>query len=177
MVCSVQLDPIRSLVDEIAEDTIKYYVTPNGGEKQLITDIDKVKEILCSNKRLLKTGDYLGGNLEVVKRSVEDILIDPPQILGTSKKLKRGVTIPNLHHLLMFSYYTSYHHLMQYIGRIVRYEEGKVGKVFIFRTMNTYEETWFDKMNKIYDKNLNQIDEIDLRIKGYISSSNFKSNG
>jgi len=122
----------------------------------------------------MKTGDYLGGNLEVVKRSVEDILVDPPQILGTSKKLKRGVTIPNLHHLLMFSYYTSYHHLMQYIGRIVRYEEGKVGKVFIFRTMNTYEETWFDKMNKVYDKNLNQIDEIDLRIKGYISSSNFK---
>jgi predicted helicase len=140
----------------------------------LITDTDEVKRILCSNKRLLKTGDYLGGSLEVVKRSVEDILVNPPQILGTSKKLKRGVTIPNLHHLLMFSYYTSYHHLMQYIGRIVRYEEGKVGKVFIFRTMNTYEETWFDKMNKIYDKNLNQIDEIDLRIKGYISSSNFK---
>ncbi len=177
MVCSVQLDPIRSLVDEIAEDTIKYYVTPNGGSKELITDTDKVKEILCSGRKLLKTGDYLGGNLEVVKRSVEDILVNPPQILGTSKKLKRGVTIPNLHHLLMFSYYTSYHHLMQYIGRIVRYEEGKVGKVFIFRTMNTYEENWFDKINKIYDKNLNQVDEIDLRIKGYISSSNFNANG
>ena len=66
---------------------------------------------------------------------------------------------------------------MQYIGRIVRYEEGKVGKVFIFRTMNTYEENWFDKINKIYDKNLNQVDEIDLRIKGYISSSNFNANG
>jgi hypothetical protein len=62
---------------------------------------------------------------------------------------------------------------MQYIGRIVRYEEGKVGKVFIFRTLNTYEENWFDKINKIYDKNLKQVDEIDLKIKGYISSSNY----
>jgi len=43
--------------------------------------------------------------------------------------------------------------------------------------MNTYEENWFDKINKIYDKNLNQVDEIDLKIKGYISSSNFNTNG
>jgi hypothetical protein len=174
MVCSVELDPIRSLVDEIAEDSTKYFVTPNGEEKRLITDINKVKDILCSDKKILKSGNYLGGSLEVVKRTIEDILLDPPQIIGTSKKFKRGVTIPNLHHLLIFSYYTSYHHLMQYIGRIVRYEEGKVGKVFIFRTLGTYEENWFEKMNKVYDKNLNQIDEIDLKIKGYISSSNYE---
>ena len=96
--------------------------------------------------------------------TLESIIRNNNQIIGTAKKLKQGATIPGLQNLIMFSYTSSWKDFTQYVGRLTRYEEGKIGKVFIIRTLNTYEMDWVDRIPAIYDKNLKRLPDLNMRL-------------
>lgn len=104
-------------------------------------------------------------NIAVVEgeTNLKTILDNNAQIIGTAQKLKQGATIPGLHNLILFSYSSSWKDFTQYVGRLTRYEEGKIGKVFIIMTVGTYEEEWVDRIPSQYDKELQRLPDLNMR--------------
>jgi superfamily II DNA or RNA helicase len=72
--------------------------------------------------------------------------------IASFKILKQGISIDGLENVIIHSYYTKELDFLQRVGRM-RWEQGKEGNVFIFCTIGTVEEKWFNKM--IENINLN----------------------
>lgn len=88
--------------------------------------------------------------------------------IGTSKKLKQGITLEGVENGIMMSYTSKSWELLQQLGRIVRWAPGKKAKLFIIVTRGTLEEKWFREMTKMYSENLNLLGLVSLNIVGYI---------
>jgi superfamily II DNA or RNA helicase len=94
-------------------------------------------------------------------------------VIASSKKLKQGITLDGVDTVILVSYYSKSHHLLQMLGRVVRFVEGKTGRLFILRTKDTFEENrWFDAMQKVLDVKGKVEKTIDLNIVQYIDGRN-----
>ncbi len=91
-------------------------------------------------------------------------------ILGSSKRLQRGVTLEGIDTLVIFLSGKSNTVLVQSLGRLRRYVHGKVGKVFIIVTKDTYEERWLEKAQIITDYKGKEVGRVDLNIVKRIPS-------
>lgn len=84
--------------------------------------------------------------------------------LASSKLIGRGLTLPKVDNGLFASYASTNTSLSQWAGRIWRMEDRvKTAKLFFIITQNTYEERWFDKLQKIFDGN-GDYETMDLNI-------------
>lgn len=63
-------------------------------------------------------------------------------LLGCVKALNEGVNIPDLDQGIIVQVDSNPRSLIQRIGRLVRYREGHVSKVFILCVQNTVDESW-----------------------------------
>lgn len=81
--------------------------------------------------------------------------------IGSFKKLRQGITLNGVDHGIIASYYSKTYIAVQQLGRLVRYSEGKLAKLFIIVTEGTWEEKWFTEIQS----------ELDLNIVATISSS------
>jgi len=94
------------------------------------------------------------------------------KVIASAQKLKQGITLEGVTNCIILSYYKKSWHVIQQIGRIVRFVEDKLGQVYIFRTLGTLEVKWFDNMNKIRDSRGKIKEEINLNIKDQIYTTN-----
>lgn len=67
-------------------------------------------------------------------------------VIGSAKKLQEGMNLTNVNALLMLSYNSTEQGFIQKAGRILRWEAGKIGEMYIFKTLDTKEEKWFVSM-------------------------------
>ena len=66
--------------------------------------------------------------------------------IGSFKMLKQGITLEGVEHVYLASYFSSLKDLIQELGRVLRFVEGKVAKLFIYVTKDTLEEKWFNSL-------------------------------
>lgn len=90
--------------------------------------------------------------------------------IASSKKLKQGITLEGIENCIIVSYFSTFSDIIQQLGRIVRFVEGKVAKLYIIVTLNTFEEKWFKEMQNMYDEKGKLEGIVDLKIADYISS-------
>src|SRR3990167_8122187 len=95
-----------------------------------------------------------------IRKSFETNEID---VLGSFKKLEQGANLKGLDNVIIHSYYSKTRPIIQRLGRIRLEDDKDMGFVFIFKTINTQEEKWFEKMmvdlkefNIIYCKNVEE---------------------
>lgn len=69
----------------------------------------------------------------------------PYGVINSGKMLEEGITVPNLNVGVLVSYDSSRISMIQKLGRILRYEEGKEALLFILVIKNTVEESWLNK--------------------------------
>lgn len=86
------------------------------------------------------------------KKKENDAIIDKFNqqsigVLSTSKSCDAGVDIEGLSVGVILSGDSSKTRTTQRIGRIIRFEEGKVSEMFTLVIRNTIEETWFNNAN------------------------------
>ena len=67
-------------------------------------------------------------------------------VIGSAKKLNRGMNLGPLQGLLLVSYTQSIVAAIQKIGRTVRFEDGKLTRVIFLVTLETVEVNWFNKI-------------------------------
>lgn len=91
-------------------------------------------------------------------------------ILGSCKRLQRGVTLDGIDSLIIFLSGKSNTTLEQILGRLRRPVYRKIGKVFIIVTEDTYEEKWFEEAQIIRDYKGKEIGRLDLNIVKKIPS-------
>lgn len=92
-------------------------------------------------------------------------------VLGSSKRLQRGVTLGGIDTLVIFLSGKSNTVLCQALGRIRRWKYGKIGQVFIIVTKGTYEERWLEEAQIIRDYKGKEIGRLDLNIVKEIPST------
>jgi superfamily II DNA or RNA helicase len=73
-------------------------------------------------------------------------------VIATAKKLERRVTLEGVTHGIFVGFTSSSSSFVQRLGRLVRYLEGKTGKIYVLVTEGTLEEKWYNEMRKIRDE-------------------------
>lgn len=119
---------------------------------------------------------------------VEQFNQDKIRVIASSKMIQQGRTLAGLTDIIIVSYYKSSSDFLQRLGRLVRFKEGKVGRVWIIRTTGTLEANyvntdgdivpgWFTKMHEIRNSDNELIDTISREGEITISSLDlFKPN-
>jgi len=72
--------------------------------------------------------------------------------LSAVDSLSEGVNIPNLDNALIVQVKTKERHLIQKIGRIIRWREGHTAKIYIMYVKGTVDEEWMNKATENIDK-------------------------
>jgi superfamily II DNA or RNA helicase len=95
---------------------------------------------------------------EALRKAFDNKKIDT---IASFKKLKQGANLVGLDTCIIMSYYSKSKDLIQRIGRLRN--DGTLGDVYIFLTLNTQEEKWFQDMfadtssfNLIYYNNITE---------------------
>ena len=65
-------------------------------------------------------------------------------VIASFKKLQQGANLTDLDNVILVSYYSKQKIVIQRTGRLR--QNGEVGRIFIFVTMNTQEEKWYKSM-------------------------------
>ena len=82
---------------------------------------------------------------ELNKQLIADMKAKKIDVLAADKLLTRGMNFPDIDNIIMVSYNAASHALTQRIGRL-RLKGDFKGMVYIFRTNDTREEDWFNKL-------------------------------
>lgn len=122
--------------------------------------VNKVKQLLAGlNSKTLVFGNDLDAVIKVTSNTVssrnskdknEKIRKQFEQgkinTIGSFKLLEQGANLNSLDNIVMMSYYGKSRPIVQRIGRIRVDPEKHLGYVFIFKTIGTQEEKWFNLM-------------------------------
>lgn len=85
-------------------------------------------------------------------------------VIASFKKLQQGANLTDLDNVIMMSYYSKQKVAIQRTGRLR--QNGKVGQIFVFVTINTQEEKWYKSMFRGIEKlNFIYCDDIDDCLK------------
>lgn len=92
--------------------------------------------------------------------------------IGSSKAIGRGTTLKNVDNGILLSYGSKHTGVSQKVARTWRLDnkENKVANLYVIKTLDSFEENWFVKMQNIYDKNKKIADTMDLNIVKEIPS-------
>lgn len=90
-------------------------------------------------------------------------------VIGSSKKISRGATLSGLRNAIFVSYYSTNTDASQKLGRLLRHD-GYIKNLFIIKTLDTFEEKWFNGFTKIKDYEGNVKRELNLNIINEVNS-------
>lgn len=144
--------------------TKKFKITTTSAARAKVlyeapSKIKEVKKLLkgLKNKTLL-FGNSLNALMEVTPNVIssrysevknksirENFESGKIKLVGSFKKLKQGANLSGLDNIVIMSYYSKSKDFIQRIGR-ARKDGNKVGSIFIFLTVATQEQVWFDRM-------------------------------
>lgn len=90
---------------------------------------------------------YVSGNLNLAANQsiLEDFKKGKIKVLGTSEYISQGTTLTQIENVIIVSYNASPKDMDQKAARGFNPRSGENSKVFIFKTVGTQEEKWFDK--------------------------------
>ena len=83
--------------------------------------------------------------LKARKNALKRFKDDEVNILCSTKALNQGFDIPNANIGIICGLTSKALSMVQRIGRLIRFEEGKVGKIYIIYVKNSQEEKWLNK--------------------------------
>jgi|TARA_B110000908_G_scaffold16052_1_gene18174 superfamily II DNA or RNA helicase len=79
------------------------------------------------------------------KKALKRFKEDDVNILCSTKALNQGFDIPNANIGIICGLTSKALSMVQRIGRLIRYEEGKTGKIYIIYVKDSQEEKWLNK--------------------------------
>lgn len=101
---------------------------------------------------------------------IEDFRTGKINVLASAKMISRVISLPGIDNVILMSYYTKNAELLQSLGRSLLYKKGKVPQVYIFRTVGTREEMWYDKVTDIVDNSGKVLEKFDMNVKRILST-------
>lgn len=143
-----KVQPVKELLSTLEGKTIVFGTQLNLLEK--ITD------------NVVKGGNKSQENKN--KKLIDDFNSGKIDVIASAKKLKQGITLEGVVNCILVSYYKESWHMIQQLGRIVRFVPGKQGNLYVFRTFGTYEEKWYENMNVIKNDKDKKIGTINLNV-------------
>jgi len=144
--------------------------------------INKVKQLLIGIKsKSIVFGNNLDAVIKVTSNTVSsrntkvknlkirtDFEKGKINTIGSFKLMEQGVNLNSLDNVIMMSYYGKSRPIVQRIGRIRVDPDKQLGYVFIFKTLNTQEEKWFNlMMEDITDFDIIQCASVDEALIKY----------
>lgn len=104
--------------------------------------------------------------VELVKLFNEGVI----DVIATSKALQQGITVKGLQNGILHTFQSSSGQLIQMFGRLIRRVEGKMARLYIIVTRDTYEEKWREEMVKVKDSKGKVIRIVKLNIVAEVES-------
>ena len=160
-------DPALGLMSKLKGQTIIF-----SNELNILQMLLPDSQIVAGGK-----GPLVNGKRKTKSKAENDAIVEAfnkgeIQFIGSAKKLKQGITLKGVENCIAMSYYKEFYHVLQSLGRIVRFVPGKKASLYIFRTLRTFEEKWFTQINIQKDSNGKIIKEYDMNIREIIYSKN-----
>lgn len=94
------------------------------------------------------------------RMTIEEFSKETTGVLNTSKSLDEGADIPGLSLAVILTNSSSPTQKIQRVGRVIRFEEGKLAEVFTLVLKGTVEERWFENSSQF--SSYIEIDESEL---------------
>jgi len=101
---------------------------------------------------------------------------DEINIIASAKKLKQGKTLKGVENCIIVSYYKELHHLVQQLGRVIRFVPDKMANLYIIETENTFETKWLNKLTELKDLNITKYQNSKFYANKAKSNSTRKNN-
>lgn len=137
---SAKVDKFKELVNNNLDKRIVTFGGLNEFTDTLAASVDPLAEVYHS-KRTLKQ------RREALRRFKEKEV----NVLCSTKALNQGFDIPNANVGIICGLTSKALSMIQRIGRLIRFEEGKVGKIYILYIKDSQEEKWLT--NSVRDLN------------------------
>jgi len=139
--------------------------------KQLLNLIDTPTILFSVEKELLweLTENVVNDKKDAV-RLVSQFNAGEIDVIATSKALQQGVTLTGLQNIILVTFQSSSGQLIQTIGRVIRKVQGKIGRVYIIVTRDTYEEKWLKEMTKVKNAKSKTTRHVNLNIVTEVES-------
>jgi superfamily II DNA or RNA helicase len=125
--------------------------------KELLSNLDKtilfgndLKALEAITPNVVKGTNSEDKNRKILKNFEDGKISD----VASFKLLKQGISINGLKNIILHSYYTKELDLVQRLGRARLETNNSEANVFIFCTIGTVEEKWFNKMIENINLNL-----------------------
>jgi len=129
-----KVSKFKSIVDANLTEKIITFGGLNEFTDQLAESVSPLAEVYHSKRTLKQRKNAL-------KRFKEDEV----NILCSTKALNQGFDIPNANIGIICGLTSKALSMVQRIGRLIRFEEGKTGKIYIIYVKNSQEEKWLNK--------------------------------
>ena len=135
-----KIDKFKQLVEDNADKRIITFGGLNEFTDKLAESVAPLAEVYHSKITLKK-------RREALRRFKEGEV----NILCSTKALNQGFDIPNANVGIICGLTSKALSMIQRIGRLIRFEEGKTGKIYILYVINSQEEKWLK--NSVRDLN------------------------
>ena len=146
----------KSIVD-FAENKITTFqklVSDNIDNKILVfSGANNFTDQLCESVSPLAVSYHSGKTKKQKASALQQFRDDSINILCSTKALNQGLDIPNANMGIICGLTSKSLSMIQRIGRLIRYQEGKIGSVYILYVKDSQEEKWLK--NSV--RNLNHI--------------------
>jgi len=129
-----KVSKFKAIVDANLTEKIITFGGLNEFTDQLAESVSPLAEVYHSKRTLKQRKNAL-------KRFKEDEV----NILCSTKALNQGFDIPNANIGIICGLTSKALSMVQRIGRLIRFEEGKTGKIYIIYVKNSQEEKWLNK--------------------------------
>jgi superfamily II DNA or RNA helicase len=128
---SAKVTKFKELVNNNLDKRIITFGGLNAFTDTLAESVDPLAEVYHSKKTLKQ-------RREALRRFKEGEV----NVLCSTKALNQGFDIPNANVGIICGLTSKALSMIQRIGRLIRFEEGKIGKIYILYIKNSQEEKW-----------------------------------
>lgn len=136
----------RKAIVDFAENKIaafKKLVSDNINNKILVfSGANNFTDQLCKSVYPLAVSYHSGKTKKQKESALQQFRDDTINILCSTKALNQGLDIPNANMGIICGLTSKSLSMIQRIGRLIRYQEGKIGSVYILYVKDSQEEKW-----------------------------------
>ena len=136
----------RKAIVDFAEnkvDKFKHLIMTNPDKKVLVfSGANQFTDTLCDSVKPLAVSYHSGKTKKQREKSLTSFKDNEVNILCSTKALNQGLDIPNANLGIICGLTSKSLSMIQRVGRLIRFEEGKIGKVVILYVKDSQEEKW-----------------------------------
>ena len=136
----------RKAIVDFAENKVnkfKHLIMTHPDKKVLVfSGANEFTNTLCNSVKPLAVSYHSGKTKKQRETSLKSFKDDEVNILCSTKALNQGLDIPNANLGIICGLTSKSLSMIQRVGRLIRFEEGKIGKVVILYVKDSQEEKW-----------------------------------